>query len=101
MTMTDEELEKHAGHLAYEVSMLVRIAEHLHAHTDPQSDTEIMINNALIEAFAVHARNVADFLNDKVRKTTSMRLTSSRRQRIGRNFGKEMKIGKLSANKST
>jgi len=45
--------------------MLVRTAQYLHKQTDPQSDTEIIINNALIEAFAVHARNVADLLKQQ------------------------------------
>jgi hypothetical protein len=61
--MTDEELSEHAKNLAYEIWMLVKLAGYLPIRSiNPQDEVEVMINNGLIESFAVHARNVADFL---------------------------------------
>jgi hypothetical protein len=67
--MTDEELSEHAKNLAYEIWMLVKLAGYLPIRSiNPQDEVEVMINNGLIEAFAVHARNVADFLAKQPRK---------------------------------
>jgi len=59
--MTEQELRDYAAdHISYELSMLYETAmclEHGKA-----LDTEIIVTNALVESFAIHARTLAQFL---------------------------------------
>jgi hypothetical protein len=67
MELTDGQLHRYsAEHVSYEIHMLFRsalgfgavIGDSFEAHT---------IRNALMEAFAIHARNLLDFLYEKPR----------------------------------
>lgn len=62
--MTDQELHDYsADNLYYELSMLFETAHRL-VH-DPDIHSDWIVKNALIEAFTIHARNLAMFLHPK------------------------------------
>lgn len=53
-------------HLLYELEMLTRVAYRLHDHPPIRPDP--IVESALIESFAVHARNLLSFFYDEPRK---------------------------------
>jgi len=55
---TEEELRKASEHLCYEIWMLQAVARELLSGRVGQR----VLNNALIESFAIHTRNLLDFL---------------------------------------
>lgn len=61
MTMTDQELHDYAAdHVSYELTMLYETAMRL--KHDKNIDTDLILKNAFIESFTIHARALALFL---------------------------------------
>jgi len=55
---TPDELRRISEHLHYEVQILLGSAQGL----DPETTAEGTLHNALVESFAIHLRNMLDFL---------------------------------------
>lgn len=69
MTKSPEQLKKISEeHLYYEMWMFFSVAEAIEKfqHADPQLNQ--IIKNALIESFAIHTRNLIDFLYPRSRR---------------------------------
>ncbi|MFV2043982.1 MAG: hypothetical protein ACC700_12210 [Anaerolineales bacterium] len=64
-SLSDEELTKYADeHIFYEIDMLAWTASFLIAmkHSNPSGPLATAVSNSFLDAFAVHARNLVDFL---------------------------------------
>jgi hypothetical protein len=64
---TKKELQKASDHLHYELWMLKSVANILTGDR-----TDVVINNALLESFSIHARVLLDFLYDDVPRNDDM-----------------------------
>ncbi len=49
-------------HLRYELWMFLRLGQYFPQIPDPQNEQEVVVANALVEAFVVHLRNLIGFL---------------------------------------
>lgn len=59
--MTDDELYAHSEHPYYELEMVFFMGEWL--MSPDAGERELIVNNALIEAFLIHARSLTAFLH--------------------------------------